>query len=200
MTVKNIRGMRVALAFTAVLVLTGTFAGCLWSPELARVQQDLERQLPGARFEKDFAISLGPMTLGLARAITGMVPDAREASGYLKHVKRIQVAVYNASSMPAMNTVRMPKQLKQLQERAGWETAVRVRDENEIVWIMYKIDGDRIRDLLVVCLSDDELVMVKASGTLDALVARALSETDGVTGIPEIRDEYEGDWRDEFGG
>jgi hypothetical protein len=158
-------------------------SGCLWAPDLAMVRRDIERQLPGASFEKEVELSLGPVSLAFARLATRLVPDAREASSYLRDVSRIQLAVYNTDRIPSTGSVEMPERLKRIQELDDWEMAVRIRDEDEVGWVLYRVDDDAIKELYVVILDDDELVMVKAEGRLERLVARALSESGAMHGI-----------------
>jgi hypothetical protein len=155
----------------------------MWAPGLAQVRRDLERQLPGARFEKDIELSLGPVSLAFARLFTRMVPDARQASGYLRDVSRIEMAVYATDYVPAAREVSMPHRLRELEANDDWEMAVKIRDRNQLAWILYRIEDDRIKELYVVMLDRDELVMVRAEGRLERLVARALSETGTMKGI-----------------
>ena len=54
---------------TAIAVIVITCSGCLWAPELDGVRKDIQQQLPGASFHREFALSVGPITLGLARTI-----------------------------------------------------------------------------------------------------------------------------------
>lgn len=179
-------------AVIAIALVMSATTGCAWTPELTRVKNDIERQIPDARFEKEFSISLGPVAMRFARLVCRFVPDAREARGYLKDVSRVQVAVYNMSSMPPVKHVHIPDQLKNMTNE-GWEVAVKVREDDHLVWVLYRADKNTIRDLYVVVLDSEELVLVKASGNLERLVARALSETDGVPGIPRVRTHSESD-------
>ena len=110
-------------------------------------------------------------------------------------MSRVQVAVYDTSDMPSMSNIKMPSRLKDLEER-GWETAVKVREENEAVWVMYRIDDDSIRDLYVVVLSDEELVLVKATGNLDRIMARALIDADHERGVPGLGQQLGDEFRD----
>ena len=48
--------------------------GCLWAPELSQIQREIERQLPGSSFEKEVRLSLGPLSLGMARFVTRVIP------------------------------------------------------------------------------------------------------------------------------
>ena len=173
----------VALFLAAAIVLPG----CLWAPLRAQIRLDLERQLPGASFDKEFEISLGPVSLAFARMVTRLVPDAHDASGYLKNVRKIEVAVYNAHQMPPVDQVKMPERMQSMIEKDGWETAIRVREENEIVWVMYRTDDESVKNVCVVVLNDDELVMVRAEGNLEQLVALALEQND-MPSIPYVND------------
>jgi hypothetical protein len=155
--------------------------GCLWSPELAGVRADLQHQLPGSSFDKNVELSFGPVILTFARVATSFIPGAREARPYLRGVSRVQVAVYD-SHLHAMEDVHMPKRLQSLIDD-GWETAVRVRDAREAVWLLYRPDGEKVREIFVVVLNDDQLVLVKARGNLERLLAAAMDEAHGRRGF-----------------
>jgi hypothetical protein len=184
---------RAVTVLVILVAITTASAGCMWAPELTRVCRDIQAQVPGATFDKQFAVSLGPVSLAFARLVTGLVPDARQARGYLRDVSRIQVAVYETEGMPPVSSVHMPRRLEQLAEE-GWETAVKVREKDSVVWVMYKVDDESIRDMYVIVLDEDELVMVKARGRLERLAAHALREAQDTPGIPRI-DESAGDLR-----
>lgn len=191
-TARSRRGAIVAVvAVTAGALLLPATSGCIWAPELARLRKDLQRQIPQASFEKEFELSLGPVAIGMARMITGMVPDddAHLARDILGDVRHVEIAVYNAHHLPDIRHVQIPERLERMQNKDGWEMAVKVRDNDEVVWLMYRMRKDTIRDVYVVVLNDEELIMVKATGHLDNLVARALKETHGIKGIPEIEGE-----------
>jgi hypothetical protein len=170
------RALKLAAA-VLLLAAVGTSSGCLWAPNLARVRRDLEAQMPGVSFDKEIELSLGPVSLLFARLIVGVVPEAQEARGYLRDVSRVEVGVYNTDELPATRNVTTPKELTNLIENEGWEMAVRVRDEDEMMWLLYRIDGDTIKELYVVVLNEEELVLVKIKGRLERLVAHALTES-----------------------
>lgn len=69
-------------------------------------------------------------------------------------------------------------------EGDGWEMAVRIRDDDELSWVFYRLDEDTIKELYVVVMDRDELVLVKAEGNLERLVARALSDSGALKGLP----------------
>jgi len=155
--------------------------GCLWSPEMAGVRNDIERQLPGSSFHKNVELSFGPVLLTFARVVTSVIPGAREARPYLKGVSRVQIGVYDAH-VDSLTGLHMPARLQSLIDH-GWETAVRVRDKDDAVWLLYRPDGDRVKEIFVVVLDDDELVLVRARGHLEKLVAAAMEEAHGRHGF-----------------
>lgn len=176
----------------AMLIVVMTLSsGCLWAPELSKMRNDIEDQMPGTSFNREFAISLGPITMGLARMLTGLVPDddVRTARKYLRDVSSIQVAVYRSETPAPVERVRMPERLRRMYEDEGWEMAVKVQEDDSLAWVLYRITNDSIRDVYIVVLDDEELVLVRAHGKLERLVARALREAEGVRGIPHLPDE-----------
>jgi len=58
-----------------------------------------------------------------------------------------------------------------------------VRDEREAVWLLYRPDGEKVKEIFVVVLNDDELVLVKARGNLERLVEAAMDEAHGRHGF-----------------
>jgi len=173
------------IAIVLLIAVAGAASGCLWAPDLAMVRKDIERQLPGVSFDKEIELSLGPVSLAFARMLTRVTPEAQDASGYLRDVSRIELAVYNTQDMPPAGKVTMPERLQKMTDSEGWELAVKVRDDDELAWVLYRMDGEAVRELYVVVVSDDELVMVKAEGKLERLVARALSDSGVLKGLPD---------------
>lgn len=178
--------MRAAVAVSALVLMMVTSAGCLWAPELTRVERDFQAQIPEANFQKRLVVSLGPVSLAFARLITRMVPDAREAADYLRDVSHIQLAIYETKDDLHIAHVRTPARLERLRDE-GWEAAVQVRDDDDRVWVFYRTKGDHVAELYVVVLDQNQLVMVKARGKLEHLAALALREAHGVPGVPHAQ-------------
>jgi hypothetical protein len=163
------------LATTLSVVMLGN--GCMWAPELTEVKRDIAGQLPDVTFRKNVTLSLGPLTMVLARAVVGFIPDAREARPYLRDVSKVQVAVYETSGDVRASAVETPARLQEMLDD-GWEMAVRVREDDEMVWLLYRIDGDSVREMFVVVMGDEELVLVRVKGHLERIMAEALQNID----------------------
>jgi hypothetical protein len=185
------RNLKSILIVSAVVVVAGLSSGCLWAPELDRVRQEIEEQLPGTHFKKEFAISLGPLSLGLARTIVSLVPPAKEAQLYLRDIRRVKAAVYKAENVPDRPGLQMPKKMRELMEKKGWEVAVRAQDDDgESVWIIYRAEDETIKELYLVVLGSDELVLVKAAGNIDRLFVKAIQDADHHRDKPDDPDDF----------
>lgn len=175
------RRTRILMSGAALVCLL--FAnGCVWAPELTAVKTDIAHQFPDVDFHSNVTLSFGPVAMVLARAVTGVIPDAREARPYLRDVSRLQVAVYQLEGTPESEDIRTPDALQHLLDK-GWEMAVRVRDEGELVWVLYRIEKESVREMFVVALSDDELVLVKVRGRLERIMAAALHDASNGEGF-----------------
>lgn len=165
---------RRVLLIIGLSVIAAFVASCLWTPELDRVRKGVEHQLPGVTFKKEVAFSLGPIALSLVKAALKLVPDTQDAAAYLKDIRKVEVAVYEAQNVPQDVIVRLPGRLMKLLEDGRWELAVKALDEGESTWILCRMDGDSIRGLYIVALDRDALVLVRVDGGLEDLLARAI--------------------------
>jgi hypothetical protein len=155
-----------------IAALSLSLSGCLWAPDLDRIRKDIEKQIPGASFDCEIAVSLGPVALALA-------PDAREARGYLRDVRSVEVAVYEARDLPADFRVRLPAALERMVEEDGWEIAVKTLERDETAWVLCKEDSGSAGGICVVALGEGELVLARVRGDLVETLKRALRENAG---------------------
>lgn len=161
---------------TIILLVTVLAPGCLWAPELDHVRKDIESQIPGAVFNREFAISLGPLSLGLLRLVAALAPVEDDERAYLKDISKVKVAVYEIDNMPREPRIEVPRRLRKLLDDKGWDIAVRMRDDGETVWVLYKARDDEVRQMYVVVMDEEELVLARVEGHLDRLFERAVSE------------------------
>jgi hypothetical protein len=164
-----------------LLVALPSLTGCFYSREIAHVRRDIERQYPEARFERQVVVNAGPVLLRLSKWITRRVDDedARMAADYLEEVRRVKVGVYRTEHLPDLEKLDLPA-LRRFQ-REGWDVAVRVRDADEAVWVLYRENRYTVRDMYVLVLSDDELVIASIEGRLDRLLQKAIEDHASVS-------------------
>jgi hypothetical protein len=169
---------RFGLALLALSLVVPS-SGCLWAPELSQIQREIERQLPGSSFEREVRLSLGPVSLGLARFVTRVIPDsyvpeAGEANAYLKEVRRVQIALYRTITLPPLESVRMPEPLRLLIHNENWHLAVKNQKTDELTWVLTRMEDELVRDIYVVLLDVKQLALVRVEGRMDELLAKAM--------------------------
>lgn len=159
----------------ALLLLLLPLTGCLYSREMARTRHAVE-QHTGADLDRQVVFTIGPLGLRTVGWMAGLSGDDEVALArtYLRDVRRVKVGVYEVEAPGLLDGTAFPP-VRRL-ERRGWETLVRVREDDEAVWVLYRERKGRIRDLYVVALDDEELVLARVKGRLDRMVARALHE------------------------
>ncbi|MDX1643359.1 MAG: DUF4252 domain-containing protein [Thermoanaerobaculia bacterium] len=158
-------------------LLLGT-VGCSSAPAVGEVASQLERQLPGAEFEREFHLRLGRLTLGMVRGLAGWaMPDEDEDLEMLRAVRRIDIGTYRVVSLPSLDDLTLPRRLVAALERSGWSLMVRTRQDGESIWLFVRQDGEGvIRSLYVVALDEVELTMVSLEGRLDRILAEAIAD------------------------
>lgn len=161
-----------------VLLLTlaaGTFllTGC-YPRDIVHTQRALERDLPQTRFRRQAAMAFGPGSMELARWIGGLVEAEhdRELTRYLDDVKSIQFGVYETRNLPQMSEVELPSRLRSRIGHDGWALAASIREYDTAVWILYRDDGEDVRNLFVVFFQDDRLILMTLSGRLNDLMQK----------------------------
>lgn len=173
--------MRKALSVVAVLSsLALPLAGCGAPPSTDQVTMEIQRWLPGARFEREEHVRLGRIKLGLVKGILRMVDDndKEDAGAILREVNRLEVATYRVRHLPDTTGLRekAPGFERQL-ARSGWSLTVKAQEDNNPTWLFTRSDGrGGLRNLLVVDLDGEELTVVRMDGRLDRALAEAVAE------------------------
>lgn len=167
---------RPILTVLVVLLLTIPLTGCFYSREIAGTRKAIERQYPGAEFDREVVVSVGPLSMRALGFIARLVPEdeAQMVASYLREISRVKVGVYNTTYLPALDAFD-PLDLPRF-ERAGWEVGVKVRDEHEAMWLLYRERRGVMRDLYLVVLNEDELVLTRVRGHLNRLFERAMAD------------------------
>ena len=76
--------------------------------------------------------------VGVPAVLFGLVPDAHEARLYLDDIRRLNVAVYEVEYLPRDFTIETPARLERLLEKDDWEIAVKEREHDQSLWILYR--------------------------------------------------------------
>lgn len=155
--------------------------GCRHIPSAEAVRSELERQLPGVRFERDSHVRLGRVAMAFVKPIVRWsLDEGDEARRIVTSIRRVEVATYRVVAPP---DIIEPVTLGSLERRvagAGWHPVVRSVDHSSRTWVYSRPgDGGSVAALLVVELDDDELSVVGLEGRLDEVLAAAIAEEPG---------------------
>lgn len=169
------------LLLLAALLLSG----CT-SFELTRVRNDVDRT-PGVEVGDGYAVAFGRLSVGTLRTGLRFGDDAESAAlrDALGQVRKVQVARYRLDAAPPLTEVETPRTVTRYVRR-GWTPAVIARDDEAAVWLLAR-DSKRgeLRDLLLVTMLPQELIVAKLSGNLTE-AAGAFFQRIEVAGLGDL--------------
>ena len=168
---------RQSLLKCLILVLFAvSLTGCFYSRELAQTRRDLERQYPEARFDQEVVVSLWPATLRAVGWLAGLAPEeeAQMAKEYLREIDRVKVGLYSVDYLPDLDEFNPPA-LRRFR-RDGWEVAVKAREDDEIVWVLYRERHNAVRDIYAIVLTDEDLILARVKGHLNRLLEKVMAD------------------------
>jgi hypothetical protein len=175
--------MKHCCAALAVAAIALTSTGCWFGTgSTSDIRYEVTDQT-GIVLEPEFGIKLGRLTTAMAK------PFARKASGEsvpLKGIAKIEVGIYNV--VDAYDPVESG--MADL-DFPGWEPIARIRDGDERIQVLCKIEGERIRAMMVLVLDGDELVVVRLKGNLHKFLPAALEHAGwgGIRGSLDANDQ-----------
>jgi hypothetical protein len=166
--------------FGALALCTVLLSGCLLSaPSLDPVRQDMQARLPGMDLEPQIQIHLGRLSLGMAKGIARMAmdeEDEEETFALLRHVKGVEVAVYETGAWTTDGADRWSSYVSELGSRRGWVPFATVNEGDSHSSVFFKMKHNEIRGVYLFTLDDDSLVMARFKGPLERVIAEALAQ------------------------
>ncbi len=125
--------------------------------------------------DRDFALSLGPLPLRIARAF---VHDDPELSGMLRALKGVRVYIYDVDG----DVERVYGRIEAARGRLvaeGWHPVVAVREDGGVASALVRLDQEPnvMRGLVVMFQDEEEVVFVNLIGSIEPeTFALAMSE------------------------
>lgn len=170
--------IRSLLSITVIALLSNCMS---FSDRAMRpVRNSISEQMPEIRLEKAMAVALGGGMFDFLDIITVNEAD-------LSEVDHLQVAVYQV--YPRGGNTRFSDDVFQeslLAKDASltWERIVKVREEDEQVWVYLGMDLDRqaLDAVAVFVVGQDELVLINMDGDLHEMIQYAFGPARGHRG------------------
>lgn len=164
---------------TLVLAL---FTGCMSFSDRAMrpVRDSISQQMPEIRLKKEMAVAIGGGMFDFLDIITVNEAD-------LSEVDHLQVAVYQVyprGGDKRFNDDVFQESLLAKDASLTWERIVRVREEDEQVWVYVGLDEDRqaLEAVSVFVVEQDELVLINMDGDLHEMIKYAFEPARGHRG------------------
>ncbi len=157
-----------------LVIMLAQLAACMpiSGKPFSSARNSIEQQVPNIRLEKEFAISLGNCKLSFLDVVNLNEADISELDD-------VQVAIYNVESGGQeidFNKIDFPDTLRSRGKNFHSETIVKVRKEEEQIWVLVGTDLERnsLDAVSVFVLENKELVMINVDGDFDRMIEFAL--------------------------
>ncbi|MCZ7602498.1 MAG: DUF4252 domain-containing protein [Melioribacteraceae bacterium] len=126
-------------------------------------------------FKKEVEFSIGPAAITLSSAVVSFSDAPEFTDDMLRKVDRIQLGVYKnydwKNYKPSFNSLReITAELKD----DGYDCIIRSVDNTDMFAVMVKTNTDRIKEMFVIAVNDEEMVMTQIFGDLDELLEIAI--------------------------
>jgi hypothetical protein len=166
-------------AIAAVLSLALLFTGCLSvNREFKRVRNQFISGM-NTNFEREIEFSIGPAGMLFASMFVRIANTEENIDQLITQVNQIQLGVYKPESYqdPAAN-FEVLKNLDREMNSYGWNNIVKTADRGEMAGVFVRdFDEDKgLKEIFVVALNEDGLIMVQIHGELDKLIEIAIRE------------------------
>ena len=186
---------RRSLVLASVVLLAAVLGGGCFttSARMHGIADAFEDDLPGLEFDHQFGLTLGRMSMGLARSVGSLAMEEDELRVF-RGIRKVEMATFETRGD---RQIDFPRQLEASLSRKGWETLARFKEDGELGWVVYRLDGERLKNVMVMVLDHGELTLVRLAGRLDRVVGAALEfsreeilEDDGDWEIWEDEDDW----------
>jgi hypothetical protein len=154
-------GARVALAGALILAA----CGCFNYRGPRGVEESLEHTL-GVELHPEEGIKLGPISTRFVASFVGHDED-----DFLSDLSRVGIAVFEVGASNGQTP--RPIQASDLGFR-GWSTMLDMHDDGDQVLLLVKPRKGSIREMMLVSVDGDEVVVARLTGNLDHLIAKAM--------------------------
>ena len=131
----------------------------------------------GEQFDKEFEFSFGTVTIGMAEIVLNFAETDEPIEDILSEINSIQVGVYNnkSNSKSGTNTDEINFLISKM-EKSGWDCIVRAYEKNDVSAVFVKMNEEELKQLYVISMNNDEIVLVEVLGNLHKVIEIAIRE------------------------
>lgn len=167
--------MKASRLIIITLALTFLLSGCIAVDGYFKGVRNKVFSSVEGDFKKEVEFSIGAAALTLSSAIVSFSDAPEYTDDMLRKVDRIQLGVYKnydwENYKPSFNSLR---EITSELTEDGYECIVRSIDKSDMFAVMVKTNSDRIKEMFVVAVNPEEMVMTQIFGDLDELLEIAI--------------------------
>jgi hypothetical protein len=165
----------------AILFVAGLIAylvsGCVFvSVDFLDTRDMITSELGPVDVDTEVQLRIGSGLLSFSRLVASCADVDREAMLYLRDINNVQVGVYKLHHTKNDRPLRIPEKIGERLARKGYESMVRVKNHDEVVWVLTQTDRRKLKALYIIVLDHEELVLVEVRGRLGRLIEKAIRE------------------------
>ncbi len=175
---KNKKFLVSAVLILSAFLLTGCFG---INFRFANIRNTLIEDLD-CRFNKEIEFSVGPVGIMFAGAFVRFTDEDIELEEILDGISRVQVGVYKPLDFIGDDlSLSVPDDLNRDLSDNGWKSIVKSTGGGELTGIYIKYNHEKPVSMLIVSLTQKELVIAEVTGDLEKI-----SEVIAENHIPEF--------------
>ncbi len=175
------------ICWLLIFVCLATATSCIRFHGPEDLRRDLARTA-GVKLDREMGVTLTRTAVMLVRWATS------EEDIPLRGVRRVEVGTYRVQGLGRGVEQRRPIDPPEL---PGWQNIVRVREDNEHIFVLVREEEDEIRGMLIVVAEEDEWVLVRIRGslrhTLESVMELAFDRAERPDLYEPVLAEYRGD-------
>jgi len=166
----RIRGLGLVTKIAAALALVLTAAGCMTYRGPVGVEATIERKAQ-VKLRREMGIKLGPISTKIAGSILHDSADDMD----FRDLTGVGVAVFEVTKRTGAPA--RPLDAKDLGVE-GWQPMIETYSDDEQLLVFAKTGHGEIREMMLVSIESDEVVVVRLKGHLDRLIEKTLAAAD----------------------
>ena len=122
-------------------------------------------------FDREIEFSVGPVGFFLATQFVKFSDTEENVDEMLSKIRNIQIGVYNRLSNYSHPSFKLLNNISKSFNGETWKPIVKTTQENELTGIFLKENfNEDINELVIISLTNEELVLVKLQGNLGAVM------------------------------
>ncbi|MCK5086623.1 MAG: DUF4252 domain-containing protein [Melioribacteraceae bacterium] len=165
------------LSILLLLTVSISLTGCFGVRRSFKNMRTYVFENTNIEYEKQIEFRVGAGGLMLAGMFVKLADTDEPIDKLLGQISDVQIGIYENEKNVEFNAdYKSLKNITNIMERAGWEFIVRSVNRDELTAVFVKQNNERINQLYIIAVTNEEMVLVEVHGNIDELVAIAIRE------------------------